>query len=498
MKTQRQFRRYIPVLIKSELDKLDYHRRDDLYVILDLIYRKETRFKADYQDLYGFTEISKAAFQELLPSNDGFQEAMQFLLDNQLVIRNDYYVIKGGVSKSYKLPRELLSKTIPVTIQDKKINKRIAEQLKSYKKMKEKSLEFAQSKYFKTFRIDVPAANKAILNKTVSEIKRLCFNLGLTYSEKDILDIIECRNDHAKKRFRIMICPKGKELYNIMHRYMVHLMRLNAINDGFLFFKRNSTNGRLDTNLTSLPSYLRPYIISDEKLISLDIKNSQPYFLYALIRNNPSINPDELKLFGELVISGTLYEEMARRYKEHTGYSRTRNQMKLLMYRIFFSEVKSFPKQKAFFGKMFPSILTFISDTNSVKNNTLALSLQQMESNAVLDVVMPMLEAEGIIPYTIHDSFICLESEAERIREVFTQKLIEMFDIAPAMHMDYILPEVEDEEMAVWDDEFFKEMNGEEVTQDEPAPVKEVPFPRRSAEETKRLLSELMKCQRAG
>jgi hypothetical protein len=125
VKTPVQFKRYIPVLIKSELDKLDYHRKDDLYVILDLIYRKETRFKADYQDTYGFTEIAKAQFQELLPSSDGFQQAMQFLLDNQLVIRNNFYVMKGGKSKSYKLPKELLSKTIPVTIQDKNINKRI-------------------------------------------------------------------------------------------------------------------------------------------------------------------------------------------------------------------------------------------------------------------------------------------------------------------------------------------------------------------------------------
>ena len=279
-----------------------------------------------------------------------------------------------------------------------------------------------------------------------------------------------------------------------MHRYMVHNMRLDAINDGFLFFKRNNTNGRLDSNLTSLPSYLRPYIISNEKLVSLDIKNSQPFFLYALIKDNPAINPEELKLYGELVISG-LYEEMANKYLELYGYVRTREQMKSLIYRIFFSKVESFPKQKAFFASMFPSIMAYINQTNAVDNSALAIKLQKMESNAVLDIVMPLLQEEGIIPFTIHDSFICVESEAERIREVFVTKLTEMFGVAPTLHMDYVVPEMEVEEMdepAVWDDEFLKELNGEEEM-DEPDTVQEVIILQRSDESVKELLYELLK-----
>ena len=70
-----------------------------------------------------------------------------------------------------------------------------------------------------------------------------------------------------------------------------------------------------------------------------------------------------------------------------------------------------------------------------------------MESNAVLDIVMPLLQEEGIIPFTIHDSFICVASEAERIREVFVTKLTEMFGVAPTLHMDYVVPEKEQEDM---------------------------------------------------
>lgn len=52
-----------------------------------------------------FIEITKAQFQELLPPNNGFQQSMKFLLDNQLLIRNDYYVIKGALSPLFYLSR---------------------------------------------------------------------------------------------------------------------------------------------------------------------------------------------------------------------------------------------------------------------------------------------------------------------------------------------------------------------------------------------------------
>ena len=252
MKISKQFKRYIPILLKNELDKLTYNRKDDLYVIIDLIHRKEVYYKSEYQDRYGFTQISGDQFRELIASSDGRNKAIQFLIDNKLLFRNDYYVY-GVTPKSYKIPREYLGKTVPVIIQDRNINKRINNQLKKCQKMKVKNLEFAKTEYYKTFKVDIDGANKAMLDRTVSEIKKLCFNISVRLNESDIIDIIERKEGHQMKRFLIIAREQGKkELANILHRYVVHSTRINAINDGFLFFKRNTTNGRLDTNLTSL------------------------------------------------------------------------------------------------------------------------------------------------------------------------------------------------------------------------------------------------------
>jgi hypothetical protein len=367
----------------------------------------------------------------------------------------------GKVSKSYKIPRELLGQLVPIIIKDRNINKRISEQMLKNRRAKVKNLEFAKTRYFKTFKIDILGANKAIHNLALSEIKRLSLNISSPLSNEDIKDIIECKPGHEFKRLSLIINDKGKALSDILHRYMVYTTRINAINDGFLFFKRNETNGRLDTNLTSLPSFLRPYIISTENLVNVDIRNSQPYFLYTLIRRCPDIPDNELALYGDLVVNGKFYEYMVEHYKITTGYSRTRPQLKDMLYKIFFSKIESYASYKHFFGSLFPSIMSYINKTNEERHNTLAIQLQTMESSTILDVIMPLLEANNIRPYTIHDSFVCTESESLELKNLFTEKLIELYGIAPSLHMDYLVPpEIEEEELIEqWDDEFLENLN---------------------------------------
>ncbi|RTY65547.1 hypothetical protein [Flavobacterium sp. LB2P53] len=460
MNPKKQFNRYIPSLIKDELDQLTHPRKDNLYTIIDLINRKEIYYKSDLQRTYGYTEIALAQFKELLPTSNNLNEDIQFLIDNNFIRRNNFYTI-GAKCKSYKISSEYLGKTIGIKIQNININKRIAKQIEKNKRMKVKSLEFAKSEYYKTFKVDIDGANKAILNKTIQEFKNLCLSLEFILSEKQMRDIIDCKKESLKNRMLIIIRKEGKELHDILHRYMIYSTRINAINDGFLFFKRNKTNGRLDSNLTSLPSFLRPFIISNEPLMNVDIKNSQPYFLYTLIQNKPEIDTEELSKYKDLVIDGTIYEFLVKKYKIYTGIERTRNQMKEMLFKVYYSKNSSFEKLKQFFGWQFPSIMAYINKTNSVEHNTLSIQLQTIESYSILDVIMPLLEEKGIRPFTIHDSFVCKESETKTIEEVFTKKLIELYGIAPSLHLDYIekVEDDEDDEKTVFDDAFFDEMN---------------------------------------
>jgi|GEM_PF-3025831 hypothetical protein len=456
---QRQFNRYVPKLIKDELDLITYKRKDNLYTIIDLIHRKEIYYKTDLQKKYGFTQISKKQFKQLIPSSDNLQQDLQFLIDKGLILKNKYYV-SGKESQRYKIPSEYLGARVGLTITNKNINNRIWKQILAAKRRRVKSLEFAKTEYFKTFKLDFNGAEKAILDKAMDEIKALCLKVKLTLREREIRDIIECTNDY--KKYRAMIFCKGKadELNDILHRYMIYSTRLSCIKDGFLFFKRNKTNGRLDTNLTSLPSFLRPFIISSEKLMSIDVKNSQPYFLYTQIKDRPEIDKTEFAKYAELVISGTLYEFLMEKYNANTRWERNRDQIKEMLCKIFYSKTSSFPAYKSFFGSLFPTIMNYINITNSVDNSTLANKLCSIESNAILDVIMPLLEQKGIRPFTIHDSFVCKESEANTIQEIFNTKLTEMYGIPPKLKIEYIneLEEEIDDPILDWD-KFIEEIN---------------------------------------
>jgi hypothetical protein len=446
----KQENRYLPSTLLTLIQKCDYKRKDDLYCIVDLIYRKQITYKTELQKKYGFAQIHRNSFMKFIADPHNIKAGIDYLASNQFIIKNDFYkfgLTKGeGVAKAYKIADEYLGSKVSVLITDKNINLKIAKQKLEARKIKVKNLEFAKSKYYKNLKIDREAAINATIEKAKIDIKDLCLYMGLSINEEAILNIINCTNDYRLDRVLIITQEKGKELHNILHRLMVHQQQIYSISDGNLFFKRNETNGRLDTNLTSLPSYLRKFIQSDENLFNLDITNSQPYFLYTKLINETMIDKKELDYYGKLVVSGQLYEFLGAKYYEEFGREKNRGQIKKMLFGIFYSKVISYPKEKTFFTKFFPTIMDYINMVNNtLKHNDLAIAMQERESMTVLDIVMPKLKELNIKPYTIHDSFIITESELPIVKEIFLSTCIELFGIAPQLHTTRLVDEIVDE-----------------------------------------------------
>jgi len=464
-KQEQQFTRFVPEMVKQELDKLEYKRKDDLYCIIDLIYRKQINYKTQLQKIYGYVQLPQSVFKKLIVDKNSITAGLNFLIDNNIIDVNPHYYV-GVFSKSYKIAPELLSKKVEITIQDKNINKRIGLLEKERKKFFEKKLEFSQTNYFNTFKIDADGAYNFIFNQAVTEIKTLCFNKRILLSEADIKDIIDCKRKWKSNRGRILLY--SKELHNILHRFTTNHFKILCIKNGYLYFKRNDTNGRLDTNLTNLPTVLRQFLMSDEKLYNVDIKSSQPYFLYTLLKVEKAIPEDELERYGKLVIGGTFYEYLADEYQKYSGKIKTRTDMKSMLFKIFFSKVESFAKIKEFFGGLFPNIMNYINETNAIHNATLANKLSTIESTTIISVIIPALGKLCIKPFTIHDSFVCRESEVNTIIDTFNEITTSMYGISPSLHVKTLLEdsldsseveEDDDDVLAIWDDEFLNEIN---------------------------------------
>ena len=75
----------------------------------------------------------------------------------------------------------------------------------------------------------------------------------------------------------------SRKRYELKNSYVASLLKLKQ---GEIYCNRNDTNQRLDTNLTNLKSELLKVIRLDgEKLVSIDLSNSQFLFLARIIEN---------------------------------------------------------------------------------------------------------------------------------------------------------------------------------------------------------------------
>jgi hypothetical protein len=465
--TPKQFKRYVPVLIKNDIEKLDYQRKENLYVIIDLIYSRNSYFKNKTQKEYGYSQIPFASFQSLLNDNTKIQEDIKFLIENNFIKRHDFYDSNNGKAKGYKISPEYLSKCVGITITNPKINKKIGIEIIEMQKRKEKNLEFQQSKYYKTFKLRYDDAMEFILDSTVKEIKKLSILINYSLTTDEIISIINGEDRSKKHKFRIMNSIACSEFFNIMHRYVYRTVLVNRINDGYLYFKRNETNGRLDTNLTSLPSCLRQFIVTDSTLYSIDLQSSQPFFLCTQILSDDSIEEKEKELYKSLTVSGYtgigLYEYIMKEYEEEFNKPLSRPKAKELIFKIFYSKINSYSNLKKFFAKLFPTISAYINKKKGKNYNEFAKMLQSVESEVVLDNIMKELEQYNIMPFTIHDSFICRLEEVNQVIQTVTEFMTKEYGVCPRLHVDSLINEnvteaeliLEDEDMDYDNIEYF-------------------------------------------
>ncbi len=251
----------------------------------------------------------------------------------------------------------------------------------------------------------------------------------------------------------------------------------------FRYFKRNNTNNRLDTNLTNLKKELRQFIVGD--YVSIDLKNSQPFFLsilaeitFQIINQKDNIKhpplctqigiKDVIQFFGiqcfkslsksrqnrdfsnfatlwsfkEAVLSGKFYDDFLQKFDGNL----TRDEIKKIVFEVLFSKNEvyygfkrftPFEKEKQIFASVYPEVHEIIETLKKKDNSKLAIFLQRIESRIFIDVIAKELVTVGIVPLTVHDSVIVptqLKDEAMAIiRQVFTREfgVIPTFSIEP-------------------------------------------------------------------
>ena len=319
---------------------------------------------------------------------------IDYLVDNHFMIMvSDYY--KNQKARTYKLNLKSLQFITKCKVTDNIL-------------LKKHSKEYLK---------------KTFLNYTNSPIP-------LDIREKLVNDLYKVQIDTDGA---IDYLNKLKENRHIEHiKYQKNMISVENLGINNIFFKFDEY-GRMHTNFTVLKKEIRKNYISIDGLpvYELDISNSQPLFLVLLMIDklplSEMIKPD-VSRYIELVKTGLIYDELVKK-----GVVKTRDDAKIMMYKVLFGRNGHKKKENILFGKEFPTVYKFILDykENAKDYKVLSHDLQLKESDFIFNKVIRhlMKSHPDMIIFTIHDSIdipIKYKDEVDVIWNYYLRNLISL------------------------------------------------------------------------
>jgi hypothetical protein len=255
----------------------------------------------------------------------------------------------------------------------------------------------------------------------------------------------------------------------------------NFRNKDFRYFKRNKTNNRLDSNLSNLPKDLRQFFVFPS-LISIDLKNSQPFILFLFLtflsqtppnnrkplcyginfskikqsfgawaikdilktrQNNEKLLNNEISRLNEWTTSGRFYESFLNHYKSDISRTKIKNIMIQVLFSRNFDYKNNrtyvpYEKDKKIFAEIFPLIYEIIIKLKEKNHANLPNALTKIESYIFIDNICPKLYDAGITPLTIHDSVIIPEKDAAKTLNIMQSTFYELTGYVPSFSMELV------------------------------------------------------------
>jgi len=232
----------------------------------------------------------------------------------------------------------------------------------------------------------------------------------------------------------------------------------------------DQTGHRFHSPLTGLKKQLRNMLTyAGKELISLDIKNSQPFFssllleksfydkvdiagrltlgklnpeLYLQLKNNGSLKAIrgilsedtvtryknvDIQKYREFVHQGCLYEQLMDWSLEKTGMPLTRDQAKDSIFLILFDNPRTTWRTAEYrmFNSQFPTVLQIFELIKSFEYNQLAILLQRIESEIILRKVTAKFSrtCRTAPILTIHDSVATHADYLPQLKAIMTEQI---------------------------------------------------------------------------
>lgn len=423
-------------------EKIKYYKRDKLAYILSLpnhiaTYDKR-RLLAD-----GFVPISSDILQDLTGNN--YREYIDLLLKAKVFETKDSFVI-GGRCKQFRLATELKTGVKPYELADKTFKNALNRKYRGIKGDRIDQYGYLTKWFTNGLQINSALAGEFLMDELLMK----------TWFP-ELRDVEEGRVKSPDLQFN---CAK------------ILIDCMNSNED--IYLSVDDKGNRLHSPLTNIRSILRNAIsYKGQKLTSIDIRNSQPFFssmlfqmdfwekeiikpkynsiLTSILSNHQTTSPIMLLTIGDLlkqadvatyvasVKSGRFYEEFQEAYEKRYGVANiSRTKVKKAILKMMYSRNSSVSKIKKMFGILYPSVLELFTYIKHEEHKLLPILLQRIESDMVLDdIAFHFTNAYPELPiFTIHDSLVTLASDYDKLEECMIERFINRMDMVPQFRIE--------------------------------------------------------------
>ncbi|WP_294271483.1 hypothetical protein [uncultured Chryseobacterium sp.] len=141
--------------------------------------------------------------------------------------------------------------------------------------------------------------------------------------------------------------------------------------------------------------------------------------------------------FNQIVTSGRFYENFGKLLKENGELigipdEKIKEKVKEIIFTTFFSKNSAIRYRNVIklFKRTFPNVYKVISTIKKGQHNTLAVILQNLEADIILNNVCKKLDKNHpeVPLFTLHDSVITTEDNVELVEKTIQQTVKKFFD----------------------------------------------------------------------
>ncbi|SBV94207.1 hypothetical protein [uncultured Dysgonomonas sp.] len=360
---------------------------------------------------------------------------------------------------------------------------------------------------YRRFENSIEPIEESVYNEDTGDFERNqlldCSYLSHWYNERKL------RIDYqkAKEYGRILKNKKlqeGQEAWDInrdsgekknpISQYNALIYNVEAVQTHDYKAKIDSNIHRLHSVLTNIQKDYRNFITYDgQPLVSIDIKNSQPYLVSALTNPNfwsntnpnlkfsqmpnniqglfntpttfnitpisimlgnffDNLSPSDFDEYKRIVSSGEMYETVQRWILEEKEIDISREDAKTTMFTLIFSSNRDNPNDenhwlKVYYREKFPSIAELFKIIKrqykgvdrKKQHARLACLLQSIESEIVLHRCCKRIweEGEQQVPiFTIHDSIVTTKGNEDFVKRIMEEELTRAIGVPPTLQVE--------------------------------------------------------------